>query len=144
MTSIIYVVIAILFLVLIAWTWNVLGEIEKSKKIAYIVISLIIMMLITFLIATISEMGIKYENEEMKVPVRNLLLAVFTPINGFIVIQYIAKILGNINAGTIDEEKAKKKFAIIFIIFLIVAIIECAYMKNIQGGIISMYNNLKL
>ena len=144
MTSIIYVVIAILFLVLIAWTWNVLGGIEKSKKIAYIVISLIIMMLITFFIATISGIGIKYENEEMKVPVRNLLLAVFTPINGFIVIQYIAKILGNINAGIIDEEKAKKKFVIIFIIFLIVAIIEWAYMKNIQGGIISMYNNLKL
>ena len=142
MASIIYIVISILFLVLIGWTWSNLTRIKRNKKIMYIIISLIIIGIITFLICMISQIGVEYENDKMIAPVRNILVAVFTPINGFVIVQYIARILGRINVGTISQEEAKKKFIIIFVIFIIFAIIECLYMRSIQGGIIDMYNSL--
>ena len=142
MASIIYIVISILFLVLIGWTWSNLAGINRNKKIMYIIISLIIIGIITLFICMISQAGVKYENDKMIAPVRNILVAVFTPINGFVIVQYIARILGRINAGAISQEKAKKKFIIIFVIFIIFAIIECLYMRSIQGGIIDMYNSL--
>ena len=143
MSSIIYVVIVILFLVLIGWTWNNLESVGKNKKIAYILISLIAITIITYILCAISQIGIEYEKKEMVVPVRNLLVAVFTPINGFILMQYIAKILGRINSGTIDEKMAKNKFTIILIIFILAIIIEYFYLKDIQSGIIDVYNNLR-
>ena len=142
MTLIILVTI-ILFLVLIGWTWSNLEKVERNKKIGYTVISIVIMFIITWIIFSISKSGVNYENSEMVGPVRILLVSIFTAINGFVVIQYIAKILGKINDDSIEEDEAKKKFIKIIFIFIIVAIIECSYMKSIQQGILSVFNNLK-
>ena len=141
--TIIIIVTIIMFLVLIGWTWSNLASIDKNKKIGYILSSIAIMMIVTLIIFSISKIGINYENENMVGPVRILLVAVFTSLNGFVVIQYIARILGRTYEQTIEKEEANKKIAIILIIFIIIAIIECLYMKNIQNGILDMMNNLK-
>ena len=141
--TIIIIITIILFLVLVGWTWSNLGEIDRNKKIGYLLASIIIMAVITLIIFTISKSGVEYQNEQMVGPVRLLLVAVFTSINGFIVIQYIARILSRINEQTIDKKEAKVKFTVIFVIFIIIAVMECAYMKSIQLGILNMFNNLK-
>ena len=141
--TVIIIITTILFLVLVGWTWSNLGNVDKSKKVGYLVISIFIMAIITLIIFSISKSGVDYQNEKMVGPVRLLLVAVFTSINGFIVIQYIARVLGRIYERSIGEEEAKKKFFMIFVIFVVISIIECAYMKNIQLGILNMINNLK-
>ena len=141
--TLIIIVTIIMFLVLIGWTWSNLASIDRNKKIGYILASIAIMMIVTLIIFSISKIGINYENENMVGPVRILLVAVFTSLNGFVVIQYIARILGRTYEQTIEKEEANKKIAIILIIFIIIAIIECLYMKNIQNGILDMMNNLK-
>ena len=141
--ALIIIVTIIMFLVLIAWTWSNLASIDRNKKIAYILSSIVIMMIVTLIIFSISKIGVNYENENMVGPVRILLVAVFTSLNGFVVIQYIARILGRTYEQTIEKEEANKKIAIILIIFIVIAVIECLYMKNIQNGILDMMNNLK-
>ena len=141
--AIIIIVTIILFLVLIGWTWSNLANIDKNKKIAYMLLSIVIMMIVTLIIFSISKIGVNYENENMVRPVRLLFVSVFTSLNGFVVIQYIAKIFGKAYEQIIDEEEAKKKIAIILGVFIIIAIIECLYMKKIQYGILDMVNNLK-
>ena len=76
--------------------------------------------------------------------VQNLLVAVFTAINGLIVIQYVAKIFGKINNNEIDKKTAQKKLIIIAIIFLICIIIEASYLKDIQNGILDVYYKNKI
>lgn len=141
---IIILVTVILFLVVIAWTWTNLGKIEKKKKIVIIVISIIITYVITLITFLISKTGINYENQNMANDVQNLLVAVFTAINGLIVIQYVAKIFGKINNNEIDKKTAQKKLIIIAIIFLICIIIEASYLKDIQNGILDVYYKNKI
>ncbi len=136
----IILVTIILFLVLFGWTWSNMIGIEQNKKIAYIFISTIIMFCITFVIFTISKTGVKYENENMVVPIRNLLVSVFTAFNGYIVIQYIAKVLGKLNEEEIELSEAKRRIIKILVIFLVIAVIECWYLKHIQNGILGVYN----
>ena len=64
----------------------------------------------------------------------------FRSINGIIVIPQLAKVIEKISEDEIDKKTASRKFLIIAIIFIVCVIIECGYMKDIQKGIINIYN----
>lgn len=136
-----FIIIAtiILFFVMIGWTWNNLADIEKPKKIAYIIISVLVTYLITLIIFNISKSGVEYQNPNMISTVQNMITAVFTAVNGFIIIQYLGRIFGQIDANQIDKDIASKKIIIILVIFVACLIFECSYMKDIQTGMLRMY-----
>ena len=50
METFIIIAIIIIYLILIAWSWKNLGNLEKSKKIIYIVIGLIATYIFTYII----------------------------------------------------------------------------------------------
>ena len=129
----IVVVTVIMLIVLIGWTWNNLGSIATNKKIIYIISSIAIVGLITFVIFTISKVNVEYSNKEMIRPIGALLTAIFTSINGYIVIQYIARIINLIDQNAIDKIVAVRRIRRILIIFLLVAILEVFYLKDIQS-----------
>lgn len=139
MSLIIIIIIAIYF-ILIAWTWQILGNVEKTKKVAVIIIGILIMYIVTLIVFNISKVGLNYENTNAQADVRNVLVAVFTGINGIIVIPQLAKVIEKISEDEIDKKTASRKFLIIAIIFIVCVIIECGYMKDIQKGIINIYN----
>lgn len=139
MSLIIIIIIAIYF-ILIAWTWQILGNVEKTKKVAVIIIGILIMSIVTLIVFNISKVGLNYENTNAQADVRNVLVAVFTGINGIIVIPQFAKVIEKISEDEIDKKTASRKFLIIAIIFIVCVIIECGYMKDIQKGIINIYN----
>ena len=62
-------IIIILLLVLLGWTWHNLGTIENKTKIICIVSGLVIVYIITFIIFSISKVGINYENKEILKPI---------------------------------------------------------------------------
>lgn len=136
---IIIIITVVMFVVLIAWTWTNLGQIEKKQKIIYIIISIIITYIITLIIYNMSKIGIEYKNPNIEQDIQNLLTSLFTTINGFVIVQYIAKLIGKIHDTQIEKEDASKKAIIIAIIFIIVLIIECVYLKDIQNGILKVY-----
>lgn len=142
MNILIYIIIALLFVVLIFWTWNNTKEYEEiTKRITYIVIGILAMLLITLIDFTISKIGITYPKAEMVKQVRKMSVLLFTPINGFFSLPHIATIKTQIELKKVENDKIKKKIIILGIIFIIATIVEINFIKEFQNGIIQILNN---
>lgn len=142
MNILIYIIIALLFVVLIFWTWNNTKEYEEiTKRITYIVIGILAMLLITLIDFTISKIGITYPKAEMVKQVRKMSVLLFTPINGFFSLPHIAAIKTQIELKKVENDKIKKKIIILGIIFIIATIVEINFIKEFQNGIIQILNN---
>lgn len=139
MALIIIITIA-MYGILIAWTWHSLGFIEKPKKVAFIIGGIILIGIITLIIFRMTQNGIAYENVEMKNAVKNMIVPIFTAVNGIIVMPQIGKILDKINEDELKQEQRKKKVILLTVIFLLCLIFEVGYMKDIQEGILAMYH----
>lgn len=139
--TLIYIIIVAMYLILIAWTWQSLGNIEKRKKVVYIILGILLFFIITLIIFNISKNNVEYQKETIKNAVRNLLVLLFTAVNGIIFIPYVARILNKVEENEIEKEKLKIKAIVFIIVFIICVVIECGYLENIQNGIINIYNS---
>lgn len=143
MPIIITIMIA-MFLILISWTWHNLGDIEKIKKIITMIVLFVLIYIVTLIVFNISKSDILYNSKEAMENVKTILVLLFTMVNGLIIMPFIAKILNKISYNDIDYKDAKKSFLVIFILFIIVIIFECGYLKDIQNGILNVYNKATL
>lgn len=139
--TLIYIIIVVMYLILISWTWQSLGNIEKRKRVVYIILGILLFFIITLIIFNISKNNIDYQNKLTESAVRNLLVPLFTAMDGIIFIPYIARILNKVEGNEIEKEKLIIKAIVFIIIFIICVVIECGYLENIQKGIISIYNS---
>ena len=137
MVLIISIIIAI-YVLLIAWVWNNLGQIDKNKKILTILIGTAIVYLITLIVFNISKSGINYEQKLMEKDIRRILVTMFAGVNSLIILPYVAKIIERIYENQMERQEVLKKLSIIVTIFIICMFLECGYMKNIQQGILDM------
>lgn len=142
MTFIIITAIIVYF-ILIAWTWKSLGFIENTKKVAFILIGMILMYGITWIVFQIAKSGITYQNGDMQSMVQNILVAIFTGINGIIIMPQIGKILDKINEDEIKKEQLVKRIMILTILFILCFIFEIGYMKDTQEGILNIYHAIR-
>lgn len=136
--TVILIIILILLLVLLSWSWYSLGDIEKKTKVAIIVGGLVIVYLITFVIFSISKIGIDYQNKDAMKLIQTIFVMLFTIVNGYIILPYVFKKLNQINNEEIEKEKIIKSLIILAIIFIIIAIFEVSYLGNMQNGILEM------
>ncbi len=142
MPFIIIITIAI-YIILITWSWKSLGNIERTKKIITIAIGIIAIYLITWLVFNISKQGIIYENEQIASSIGKVIIAIFTGVNGLIIIPFIGKLLDKVNEDEIEKQVFSRKILIIVVIFLIILWLECGYMKDTQEGILKIYHSMK-
>ena len=70
MVLIISIIIAI-YVLLIAWVWNNLGTIDKTKKVLIILVGTVVVYLITLIVFNISKSGINYEEKMMEKDIRS-------------------------------------------------------------------------
>ena len=84
--AVILIIIAVMFLILIAWMWNSLGEIENKTKIISIIIGLIIVYVLTFIIFNVSKIGIVYEEQQAMVAIRKVFVMLFAIVNSYILL----------------------------------------------------------
>ena len=143
MATIIIIIILILFLVLIGWTWNSLGNIEKNKKMLYIIVGLIISWIITFIIYKLSQIGINYESQEVMKSMQSIYVTLFTIVNGYIILPFTFRTIEQINENEIDKQRFQKRAIIFLIILILIGIFECKYLANIQIDTIELIKNLK-
>ena len=142
--STIYFIIFILFVFYILWTWKSTVEMEKPIiRISYIAIGTIFISFLTLILFLISKIGINYPKQEMIGQVEKIVLLIFIPINGFIVLTQVSSIIASIKSGMISKEERRKRVKILTIIFIILIILECIYFKNIQLGLINFINAKK-
>lgn len=144
MNIIIYIIIAVLFGVLVAWTWNNSKSFQtNNKKITFILVGLAILFIITFIIFSISRIGISYPNNEIMKYVRKIAILIFIPVNGFLSLPHIANIKAKVEKGNYEQEKLKRKIIIFGIVWLILIIFEIIYLKDFQNGIVQILNKNK-
>ena len=136
--TVILIIILILLLVLLSWLWHSLGDIEKKTKVAIIVGGLVIVYLITFVIFSISKIGIDYQNKDAMKLIQTIFVMLFTIVNGYIILPYVFKKFNQINNEEIEKEKIIRSLIILAIIFIIIAIFEVSYLGNMQYGILEM------
>lgn len=133
----------LIFIVSIIWIWHNLGNIEKPRKIAFIVIGLLITYFITLIIYQLTKGSIIYPSEEMQKTVSNTLILVFTGLNSLILLPFTANVIDKILEEEIDKNQAQKRFIIILIVLVACIFIEKGYLKDTQEGIINMYNEVQ-
>ena len=140
MKAMIYLIIIALYAIYILWTWDNTKSFEgTSTRISYIAIGTVFILFITYIIFIISRSGINYPNKNMIGVVRNIILMVFVPVNGFITLPRIANMIGKIKNDEITGDKLKKKIIFFSIGVFIAIIIEGIYFKDIQNGIIEIF-----
>jgi amino acid permease len=132
-------IVLILFVILVVWIWHNLEDLNKTSKIGFIIISILLMLIFTFILYNISKKEIIYESIEIERQIRNNLLPIFVAINGMLIIPFIAKIFIKIREEEIDRESFKKKALILIVIIVLVSVIETGYMKKTQNGILKIY-----
>lgn len=135
----IILIMIIIYLVVLAWTWNNLEDLKKHKKIIIIGIGLLIVFIITNIIFAISKAGINYQNAEIQKDVGNIMIALFTGVNALILPLLFKNILKMRN-GEMEETIFKIKMGVGVIVFLLIMCLECGYIKDIQKGILEIYN----
>ncbi len=133
-------IIIIIYLVAIAKTWTNLEELEKYKKIIIIGIGIIVLYLLTNIIFSISTNSIEYQNGNMQNSVKNMLTILFTGINALIFIPWITKNVVKLKNNEIETKSFQMKLLIIGTLFVVCMIVENVYMKDIQKGILDIYN----
>lgn len=139
----IIIVIVAIYIVAILWSWKVLGNIEKNKKIAVISIGIILMYLVTKIVFSISTKGVSYVNAEMLGGVSKIIVSLFVGINSMLLIPYIGRLLDKVNENEIEKDTFSKRIIALIIILVIVLWLECGYMTDMQQGIIGIYNAMK-
>lgn len=137
---VIIIITTILFFILSEWTWHNLEDMKRIKKILYITFGILIMYLITLIVFNISKSQIQYNSKAGMIHIKNILVLVFSSINGLIVMPYVANIITKVQKNIISIKLLKINIIIIFIILILCLVIECNYLKNIQHGIINIYN----
>ena len=142
MNILIYFIIAVLFVVLIFWTWNNTKDFEEtSERVIFIVVGIIVTSIVTLIYFAISKVGITYPKVEMVKQVRKMVVLLFTPINGFLSLPHIASLKMQIKSKTEENSKLKKKIIILGIVLVVATIVEISYMRDFQNGIIQMLNS---
>lgn len=141
MIILIATITVILYIILISSTLHNLGSVADNKvKILYMVVLLVIILICTLITFYISATGVEYENTKMIGNIRNMILAVFVPVNGLIVMPYLANLLSKIGSNSITQEKFKKRLVILVITFFVILIFECSYFESTQLGILKLIN----
>lgn len=143
MTSFIIIIIIALFIVLVGFTWYRLEAYEGMERIIICVIGILLSWGIANILFNISSNGFEYATPELKDKVSEILVILFTPINGIMFMPYVSKIMSNIKFNEIEQQEAVKKVLILIVILVIVFFIEVQYLKYIQGGMFQIVNSMK-
>lgn len=142
MAVFINLIIIVIYLISIAAIWTSLENEGKTKKISIIIIGILAMFLITNIIFNISKSTINYENIELQKNMRQIILWLFTGLNSLFLPVTIRNIVKTKN-GEQDENALKVKILVLAIIFILVMILECGYIKDIQEKTIKIYQSNK-
>lgn len=134
----IVLMIFVLYSVVIGWSWNNLGDLDKIKKILVITLEIVVMYIITLIIFAISKGGIEYTNSDVEGNIRNVIVILFTGFNSLIVIPFLNKQIIKLKEKETEEKQIIKRIIIMIFIFIICIFFECGYMKDIQKGILNI------
>ena len=140
MNALMSIISIILFIVLGIIIYNGLNGMDLKKKIIIFIFEIIVCLIFTMILFNISSLGIEYPNSQSRGIARRILVTIFTPMNGILLLPNITRLINESQNGEIDKEECTRKLKKTLIIFILLVIIEFVYLKNTQIGILSNYN----
>lgn len=139
----IIMIACIIYFILIAWTWQSLGFMEKGKKVAFILIGVIAVYVVTLIVFQMAKGEIIYENIKMQSDVQKVLVGIFTGLNGIVIMPQMAKTLNKGKEEQVQKEDLVKRMIVVMFVFILCLFFEIGYMKSIQEGILKVYYTMK-
>lgn len=112
-------------------------EFEKEKKIQFIIIGIIVMLVLTWIIVSISSIGIQVENKEYIRISKLSSVLIFAPINSIFALPYLGNIINKLKQERLTNGQVNTRALILLIILIIIGIIEVSYIKSFQIGMLS-------
>ena len=88
---------------------------------------------------SISKSGVTYPSNEIEQMVQNMIVTIFTGLNGILVLPYLGRLWDKISEEEITKQQFQKRICILLIIAIIVFILEINYLKGVQNGILEIY-----
>ena len=140
MNALISVISIILFIVLGIIIYNGLNGMDLKKKILIFIFEIIVCLIFTMILFNISSLGIEYPNSQSREIALKILVTIFTPMNGIILLPNITRLINESQNGEIDKEECARKLKKTLIIFILLVIMEFVYLRNTQIGILNNYN----
>ena len=137
------------FITLFIFVANVVGlllvyhsfdnRIEKNKKLMYTMICFGIMYIITLITYFFSSLGI--DNKNVSNSSKNLITFTFVPINTIIIIPILIRSFNKRKMNKISMNQLNRKAILMIIITIILKKLEFFSFRNIQKGIIDIFND---
>lgn len=130
--------IILLNIIAIALTYYCLDGLEKKDRILFIAMGIAIMYMLTSFVYWISTKNI--EIKEVSEQCKNLIIFLFVPINGILVLPILARSYRKYKIGRLKADKFRNRVILLAVFLLVALIIECSYFKDIQNGVVQMLN----
>ena len=124
MNALISVISIILFIVLGIIIYNGLNGMDLKKKIIIFIFEIIVCLIFTMILFNISSLGIEYPNSQSREIALKILVTIFTPMNGIILLPNITRLINESQNGEIDKEECARKLKKTLIIFILLVIME--------------------
>jgi hypothetical protein len=140
MNALISMISIILFIVLGIIIYNGLNGMDLKKKIIIFIFEIIVCLIFTMILFNISSLGIEYPNSQSREIALKILVTIFTPMNGIILLPNVTRLINESQNGEIDKEECARKLKKTLIIFILLVIMEFVYLRNTQIGILNNYN----
>lgn len=140
MNALISIISIILFIVLGIIIYNGLNGMDLKKKIIIFIFEIIVCLIFTMILFNISSLGIEYPNSQSREIALKILVTIFTPMNGIILLPNITRLINESQNREIDKEECARKLKKTLIIFILLVIMEFVYLRNTQIGILNNYN----
>lgn len=134
--TVILIFIILLNIVSIVLMYYCLADTGKKEKLIFIAAGTAIMYILTTIVYWISTNGI--EMNEVSEMGRDLIVFLFVPINGILVLPIFAKSYYKYTMGSLKSEILRNRGIALLILLIIVLIIECVYFKNIQQQVVNL------
>lgn len=99
MNALITIIAIILFLVLGIIIYNGLNGMDNKKKVIIFLVEIIACLIFTITLFNISSIGVDYPSEQNKKIAMKTLVAIFTPINGILLLPNITRIINESQNG---------------------------------------------
>lgn len=128
--------ILILNIVSILLMYRSLTNRTPKEKLIYIAMGIAIMYILTSIVYWISTRNI--EITEVSDLGKDLIIFLFVPINGIILLPLLARSYCKFKDGGISGTVFRNRGIVLAVILLILLIIECVYFENIQNQVVKM------
>ena len=116
-------------------------KIEKSKRLMYTMIAVGVMYILILIVYFFSSIGIG--NKEVTKNAKSMITFTFVPVNTIIILPNLIRGYNKRKNNEISQEKLNRRTTLMIIVTVIVLVTEFFYFRNIQTGIINVYNEMQ-